>query len=225
MRDPKLDLKDNYIRSLFSFNKSEFDHAKKASDSFQLSGISVSFAEASLLRFLVQQIQSKKHVEIGTLTGFSALMVSDGMSEGGEIWTFEKSSTHAQAARDVFAGRDSKNIQIHLIEGDAEETLPGIENKGPFDSIFIDGNKGAYGRYLDWSEKNLRKGGLILADNVFLGGSVYTVNGDEENGQSRFSSKQVEVMKDVNRRLADPKRYRSVLVPTAEGLFIAEKLF
>jgi predicted O-methyltransferase YrrM len=65
-----------------------------------------------------------------------------------------------------------------------------------------------------------KKGGLILADNVFLGGAVY-----DEQIPTKFSSKNIEGMRSFHRRLADTSRYASTLIPTSEGLFAAVKLF
>jgi|SRR6185312_9888228 len=177
--------------------------------------ISLSPVEARLMATLIAAHGAKKFVEIGTLTGYSALWILEALGESGHLWTFEKDEAHAGKAREVFSG--IKNVT--LVEGDAEATLPTISGHGPFDGIFIDGNKGAYGRYLEWAEKNLRKGGVIIADNVFLGGSVHT-------GQSEGWSKSViETMRSVNKRLADRSKYFGAIVPTAEGLFVAVKLF
>jgi predicted O-methyltransferase YrrM len=170
---------------------------------------------------LIHSHQCKKFVEVGTLTGASALWILQGLPEGGHLWTLEKDPLHARAAREIFDQyhqvQPSKGI--HLIEGDARETLKTIEAEGPFDGIFIDGNKSAYGDYLDWAEAHLKKGALILADNIFLGGSVFTGN------SAQFSKKQIEVMRNFNERLANPEKYFSAIAPTEEGLFVAVKLF
>lgn len=213
---------ENYLHMLYPTEPNAlFEEAREASRELGKAPISLSPHEARLMSTLIQMQGCKKFVEIGTLTGLSALWILQGLSEGGELWTLEKDERHAKAARLIFEKYSEKNKdkKIHLIEGDAQKTLASLSQQGPFDGVFIDGNKSAYETYLDWAEKNVKKGGLILADNVFLGGAVLTGN------KATFSKKQIDVMKSFNERLADPKRYKGCIVPTGEGLFVAIKLF
>lgn len=76
----------------------------------------------------------------------------------------------------------------------------------------------AYSKYLDWAEQHVRPGGLIVGDNTFLWGGVYD-EPSEDIGQ-----KSIQAMKEFNQRLADPAKYNSTLIPTVEGLTVAQKL-
>lgn len=207
---------DTYWQNLFPDPSALFLQAKEQSRHFKKEAISLTAAEGRLLSELVRQSNAKKFVEIGTLTGYSALWILSGMDQG-ELWSFEKDPACAEWAQQCL----QKNLwgKAHVIVGDALATLPSIENQGPFDGIFIDGNKQAYPAYLDWAEKNIKKNGLVLADNVWLGGSVYGAKDD------RFSEKQISAMKDFNHRLSDAQKYYSFIVPTQEGLYVAKKLF
>ena len=188
-----------------------------------LGRISLSRGEAHILRWFAQLKPAKKAVEIGTLTGASGLYILDGLQSGGKLWTFELKPEHAQAAEPIlkkFADSCGKNVEV--VVGDARATLEQIQTQGPFDFIFIDGNKAAYGDYLAWAEKNLRSGGVLVADNVLLGGSVFTRT-EGESAKGRFSEKQIQVMQKFNQRLMDSTVWRSALLPTSEGLYVAEK--
>lgn len=216
MRDLEQDLspQETYLHSLFPNEPTElFEKAREESVRLNKAAISMSPGEARLMATLIHSHGCKKFVEIGTLTGASALWILHGMGAKGQLWTMEKDPEHAKAAKKIL--KSFKNAKV--IEGDAEETLKTLEEAGPFDGIFIDGNKSAYGRYLDWAEENLKKGALIIADNIFLGGGVFTGN------TARFSKKQIEIMREFNRRLADPEKYQSCVIPTGEGLFMAIK--
>ncbi len=213
---------ENYLHHLFPHEPTVlFGKARAAAQTIGKAAISLSPAEARLMSTLIASHKCERFVEIGTLTGASALWILEGLASGGVLWTLEKDPTHAQLAQTIFAEWSvlSPGKAVHLVEGDAQQTLQSIQSHGPFDGIFIDGNKSAYGAYLDWVETHLKKGALILADNIFLGGSVLTGN------KAQFSKKQISVMKEFNERLADPKRYQSAIVPTGEGLFMAIKLF
>lgn len=209
--------KESYISSLVSLEEGPKKLSREYAEELGLARISVSPAEAQLVKTLIQLHGCKKFVEIGTLTGLSAQYIFDALPAGGTLWTLEKEPAHAEKSKDVFSRLDQSKKTIKLVVGDAREELVKLETEGPFDGVFIDGNKAAYGDYLAWAEKNLRPGGLVLADNVFLNGSVWG------EPQQRFSDKQIRVMQEFNKRLADPAIFDSVIAPTHEGLYIAVK--
>lgn len=217
------DLLDNslsiYLEKLISALNPYENQSCEASDKLGLGGISLSRAEAHVLRWLIQSKSVEKAVEIGTLTGLSGLYILDGLRTGGKLWTLEKNDDHANAAEPILQNfAQEKDKRVEVLRGDARLTLENLKAEGPFDFIFIDGNKAAYGDYLAWSEKNLKRGGLLVADNVLLGGAVYSLD------ESRFSAKQADVMRKFNERLMDASVWRGALLPTSEGLFVAEKV-
>lgn len=222
MRIQKQDLKDQYLDAFLTNLDPWESQARSAAESLNLAGISLSKAEAQLLRWLAQRSQGQKAVEIGTLTGLSGLYILDGLKSGGHLWTLEKDSKHASLARPLlqdFAKKQKKHVT--LLEGDARETLTQISTESPFDFIFIDGNKAAYVDYLDWAEKHTKSGAILVADNVFLSGTVLN---DEVNAESaNFSKKQRQVMREFNERVMRPGLWRACFVPTLEGMLIAER--
>lgn len=209
--------KQKYLEMLSGHESALMKEAKEQSRLLNKDGISISSHEAALVQFMVKSFGCKKFVEIGTLTGYSALAIMDAMGDQGEIWTLEKDVAHAEAAKKIFA-QDPRASRIHLLVGDARETLQTLASHGPFDGIFIDGNKAAYLDYLLWAEANLKSGALVLGDNVFLSGAVWG-----ETTSQKFSEKQVRIMREFNERLANPELYQSCLIPTDEGLFVAIK--
>lgn len=217
MRENVLSNKEEYLSELFSKENETKKLSRQFAEELGLARISVSPAEAQLIKTLVQMHGCRKFVEIGTLTGLSAQYLFEALPEGATLWTLEKDPKHGEKSAEVFSKLDQSKKKIKLVMGDAREELQKLEAEGPFDGVFIDGNKAAYMDYLLWAEKNLRPGGLVLADNVFLNGSVW---GEESQ---RFSDKQVRIMREFNQRLADPNIYDSAIAPTFEGLFIGIK--
>lgn len=209
----------NYLEKLISELAPFEKKSREASEKLGLGGISLSRGEAHLLRWLVAIQPVSKAVEIGTLTGLSGLYILDGLKPDGQLWTLEKNEIHASEAQPIlvdFAQKSGKKVEV--LVGDARETLKKISSAGPFDFIFIDGNKAAYSDYLAWAEENLKSGGLLVADNVFLGGALF---GEEK---FQFSEKQVRVMQEFNQRLMNTSIWNAAPVPTSEGLFIAKKV-
>ena len=206
-----------YIESQIKPEAQDKLQAREFSKQLGLDAISISPTEASLMRFMTALIKPQKIVEIGTLTGLSSLYFLETLGSEGKLWTFEKSTEHAElASQSLRAFIKSGQCQIKV--GDAVEQLPTIEKDGPFDAIFIDGNKAAYYDYWIWAQHNLRGGGLIFIDNVFLAGSVW---GDKS--LQRFSDKQIaNVQKMTSEIMAHPD-FTSTFVPTTEGLLIARK--
>ncbi|WP_413583288.1 O-methyltransferase [Bdellovibrio sp. HCB288] len=218
MRESVLSNREEYLGSLFDKENDGKKLSRQNAEELGLARISISPAEAQLAQVLVKMHNCRKFVEIGTLTGLSAQYFFEALPAGGELWTLEKDPEHARRSSDVFAKLDQTSKKIHLVVGDAREELVKIEAHGPFDGVFIDGNKAAYLDYLMWAEKNLRKGGLVLADNIFLSGAVWG-----EATTQKFSEKQIRIMREFNERLANPDLYEAAIAPTYEGLFIAIK--
>ncbi len=219
MRSAQENLLSEYLEKLISGLQPYENQSREASQKLGLGGISLSRGEAHVLRWVTLLKPVKKAVEIGTLTGLSGLYILDGMLDGGKLWTLEKSEEHGQAAKPILTGfAEANKKQVEVVMGDARETLEKVRSEGPFDLIFIDGNKAAYGDYLAWAEQNLKKGGMLVADNVLLGGSIYS------EAKSNFSEKQIGVVKKFNERLMDTSIWRGALIPTGEGLFVAEKV-
>ncbi|WP_374029586.1 O-methyltransferase [Bdellovibrio bacteriovorus] len=218
MRETVLSNKEQYMGSLLPEESRPKQLSRQFAEELGLARISISPAEAQLIKTLIRLHGAKKVVEIGTLTGLSAQYIFEALPEGGELWTLEKDPKHGEKSTEVFSHLDQSEKKIHLVMGDAREELEKLSLQGPFDAVFIDGNKAAYLDYLLWSEKNLRPGGLVLADNIFLSGSVW---GDKT--LQRFSDKQVAIMQEFNKRLSDPNLYEAAIVPSFEGLFVGLK--
>lgn len=217
MREVEISKSEEYMLSLLDSESESKKKSRLFSEELNLARISVNPAEAQLIKTLICSHRCEKFVEIGTLTGLSAQYIFEGLAPEGTLWTLEKDPRHMQYAQQAFAGVDHGNKKIEFVLGDAREELKKLEALGPFDGIFIDGNKAAYMDYLEWAEKNIKTGGLILADNVFLNGSVWG------EASARFSEKQIRIMQEFNKRLADPEKFVSVIAPTFEGLYIAIK--
>jgi predicted O-methyltransferase YrrM len=207
-----------YIESLSENENQNQLRAREQSEKLGLAAISLSKPEAQILQFLLLNTGPKKVVEIGTLTGLTALYILEVLPEEACLWTLEKSEVHAQWAAEVLAHEIKKN-RCKIIIGDAKEKLNELRIEGPFDAVFIDGNKAAYLDYFNWALENIKKDGIIVADNVFLAGAVW---GDQTS--QKFSEKQVRVVQEMNQLAFTNKNLKSIILPTEEGMLICKKL-
>ena len=190
---------------------------REAAERDQLARMQIAPHEGRILQFLARAIGARKIVEIGTLYGYSALYLARALPDKGLLWTCDLSEERQQKARGLLkSSPDFKKIQWRA--GPALETLPSLESEGPFDMVFIDADKGSYGKYLAWAERNLRAGGLAAADNTFLFGAVYG-----ESARGGADPETLKAMKEFNKTLSESPQWTGALIPTAEGLTAAVK--
>lgn len=207
--------REAYIRALFGHETAAQKSARESLTAAH-DGISLHAEEARILQLLIRLSGLRTIVEIGTLGGYSALTMASALPADGRIITLEKDPSRAAQAR----RNTAQEKRIEIIEGDARETLGQIGSRAPFDMIFIDADKLNYAHYLDWAETHVCKGGIIAADNTLLFDAVWMAE-----RPPRVRDTALAAMRDFNRRLADAKKYLGILLPTAEGMTIAQKLF
>lgn len=123
----------------------------------------------SLLRLLLAMNPPTSILEVGTAIGFSALLMSEYAPEDCRITTIEKYDKRIPLARENFR-RAGKEDVITLLEGDAAEVLKGLTET--YDFIFMDAAKGQYIKILPEVLRLLKKGGLLVSDNVLQDGAV-----------------------------------------------------
>jgi len=216
MSREELSKSENYI--IRNFIREDADlgrvHERLLADSKY--GINVSPGEGKLLQVLVGIISPKVIVEIGTLYGYSTLWMAKALPEGGKIISIEYNKNHYDRALEHFEGSDVAG-KIELKHGDAKEILKTLDVTPDF--VFIDADKPGYKHYLDWAMKTVRVGGVILGDNTFLFGHMT----GEDRGQST-SPAAFESMKYFNETLAKAANFRAAMIPTYEGMTIAQRL-
>jgi len=205
----------SYIRDLFA-PENAAQQAARESLTGENDKISIYAEEGKLLQLLIRLARVKTVVEVGTLGGYAALWMAAALPEDGHLYTIEKDPARAALARQNLAGAPN----VTLLEGDARQVLETLRGQAPFDMIFIDADKLNYLHYLDWAEAHIRKGGLIIGDNSLLFDAVW-----REKLPPRVRQTALHAMRDFNKRLADPARYHGILLPTQEGMTIAQKLF
>ena len=123
----------------------------------------------SFLKTLLVLHKPRKVLEIGTAVGFSALLMSAYLPEGGHITTIENYEKRIPIARENFR-QAGKEGEISLIQGDALAVMKELTEA--YDFIFMDAAKGQYIYYLPEAVRLLAPGGVLVSDNVLQGGDV-----------------------------------------------------
>ena len=121
------------------------------------------------LKFILAVRKPEKILEVGTATGFSALLMAENTSSDTMITTIEKDEKRIPVAKENFKRAEKEN-RITLLEGDATDILK--ELTGEFDFIFMDAAKGQYLSFLPDVLRLLTPGGMLITDNVLQDGDV-----------------------------------------------------
>lgn len=166
--------------------------------------------EGLLLKLWVRSIGARRVLEIGTFTGYSALMLASGMTDEGEVITCDISEAHTAIARRYWK-QSPHGSKIKLILGPALDTLEALH--GAFDMIFIDADKENYSAYWDKCMPKLRVGGIIVADNVLWSGRVLDPREPLDHAVADF-----------NQRVRNDPRVEVVMLPLRDGITVATKI-
>ena len=176
----------------------------------------ISPEQGAFMALLVRLIGARKAIEIGTFTGYSALVVAEALPDEGKLITCDVSNECTQFAIPYW---DRANVatKIELRIAPAEQTLSSLIDDGEaatFDFAFVDADKPNYPTYYEKLLTLLRPGGIIGIDNVLWGGSV----ADPENHELSTGA-----IRQLNDTVHQDQRVWSTMIPIGDGLTLAIK--
>ena len=170
----------------------------------------------NLLKVLLQLVQPERILEVGTAVGYSSILMSENMPHNCTITTIENYDKRIPVAKNNFK-RAGKEDVITLIEGDALEVLKTLD--GPYDFIFMDAAKGQYINYLPDIKRVLRKGGLLISDNILQEGEIvesrYAVTRRNRTIHAR--------MREYVYELTHSEDFVTSIVPIGDGITLSVK--
>ena len=178
-------------------------------------GMQISPEQGQFMALLVELSGARRYVEVGTFTGYSALVVALALPADGRIVACDVSPDYTAVARRYWAEAGvAEKIDLRL--GAAAETLAGLAETGveAFDLAFIDANKDDYDIYYEHCLGLVRPGGLLLIDNVLWSGAV---------ADSRRQDPDTRAIRALNSKLHDDDRVSISMVPIGDGLTLALK--
>lgn len=173
-----------------------------------LSIMQVAPEQGAFMHFLVKLIGGRRAIEIGTFTGYSALCIARGLTDDGSLICCDVSTEYTDVGQPFWERAGVAN-KIDLRIAPALDTLAGLPQDASFDFAFVDAVKSEYQDYLELLHGLVRKGGLILVDNVLWGGSVIDDEIDDESTRA---------IRAFNDRLAKDERFDRVMLAVSDGL-------
>ncbi len=158
---------DSYINSLIKEDNNKLKEFREYCEERNLPIIHKEVGQ--FIKLIINQINAKNIIEIGTNVGYSSIFMSQVMKDEGKIVTLERSEKfYKEALKNIGDFGLENNIQVYF--GDAVESLDNIE--GNFDMAFIDAAKSYYRIFFDKCLKMMKPGGIILSDNVLYQGMI-----------------------------------------------------
>jgi caffeoyl-CoA O-methyltransferase len=177
------------------------------------SGMQISADEGALLTMLVRLTGARNAVEVGTFTGYSSICIARGLADGGRLLACDVSGEWTDVARRYWAEAGVED-RIDLRLAPAAETLAALPAEQTVDFAFVDADKESYPTYYEELVGRLRPGGLVVLDNVLLGGRVLD---EAEQGE------RAQIMRSVNDRVAADDRVDAVMLPVRDGVTVARR--
>ncbi|MAY23351.1 MAG: methyltransferase [Flavobacteriaceae bacterium] len=166
--------------------------------------------QGRVLSMLSKLIQPTHILEIGTYTGYSALCLMEGIQENGTLHTIDVNEELYDFQRKYF-DLSGQGDQIIQYVGNAMDIIPSLRED--FDLIFIDADKKNYPNYLELLLPRLKKGTVILSDNVLWSGKVVTT--------PKADDMDTHALLQYNKMLHEDARLETVLLPIRDGLTIS----
>lgn len=169
--------------------------------------------QGMFLTLISKLVNPKNILELGTFSGYSALCLVKGLSSEGKLHTIEKNEEYEEFLINLFKenGVEDK-IKLHI--GKALDIIPLFEEK--FDIIFIDADKPNYPLYYDLCVEKLRKGGLLIADNVLWYGKTAL--------EPMPKDKQTLAIHSFNQKITEDDRMENLIIPIRDGLMVGRKV-
>jgi caffeoyl-CoA O-methyltransferase len=168
--------------------------------------------QGALMELLTRLVGATNALEVGTFTGYSAICVARGLSDGGRLTCLEVDEEYAAIAqRNLEAAGVADRVEIRV--GPAAESLAAMPEEPTYDLVFIDADKPGYPEYYEAVLPRMKPGALLLLDNMLMGGDVTS----PEPGSSAA------VIAELNDKIAADDRVDAAFALVADGVAFVRK--
>ena len=164
---------------------------------------------------ILKEKKPESILEIGTAVGYSAICFSEYLSEKGKVDTIEREEERVKEALENIKKAEVEE-KIHILQGDAVEILPTLEEK--YDVVFIDAAKGKYPFFLEQSLRLLKENGIIFADNILYKGYVM---GEYHKHKQRTA---VRNLREYLKEVCESRVLETQILEVGDGLAISKKI-
>ena len=173
---------------------------------------------AQFVEITARAINARWSLEIGMAIGYTTVHLARAAGDAGEVGlvvTIDPSDEMIKAA-EVYLTRAGLRDRVRIERGKGLEVIPRL--KETFDLLFIDAVKEEYADYLKLSLPKLRRGGVVIVDNLLWGGQV----AGEIRSPDQESS--TNALREFNKYFVNHPKLRAEILPVGDGLGYAVKL-
>lgn len=173
--------------------------------------------EGRLLTMLCRSVNAKCAVEIGAFVGYSTICIAHGLANGGTLHTFEVNEEYESVIKKhLSTAKVYDSVTIHI--GDAKQQIPNVftDNSCKIDFAFVDADKRHTKDYYDMLIPRMRKGGIIVVDNVLWGRKVLDLDKNKDIDTRLINA--------FNEYVQSDKRVENIILDIRDGLLICSVL-
>ena len=194
----------NIQKEIINYNKSLGDKQR----------LQISISQAQFLQILIESLKIKNILEIGSFTGFSALSMSLALPKDGLLISLDKDKEISKIAKSFYV--KARETKIKQIIKPALESLKELKKSNNyFDLVFIDADKENYINYYNLAKEMIKKGDLIIIDNVLWHGEVA-----DFNNKDKFTN----LIREFNKHVKNDKSIKQIILPIGDGFTICRKI-
>ena len=171
---------------------------------------------AQLLEVLTAMKRPERVLEVGCAIGYSAILMAQYIQKGGTLTSLEWDADMAEIARENIKKAGFSDV-INVIHNDAKEVIPTLTAQ--YDIIFLDGPKAHYIYMLNDCIRLLKKGGILIADNVLYKGMTADDN--------HVIRRKITIVKRLRRFISAQMQrgeLKTAVLPLGDGVTVAVKL-
>jgi predicted O-methyltransferase YrrM len=175
----------------------------------------LSWESAEFLEQLILIKDPRRVLELGTAIAYSTIRIARNLKGKSAIHTIEKSADNIMLAKEFIAKSGLIN-KIKVLEGDAINVMPQLKKK--YDLIFLDVDKEDYKRLFDYSLVLLRKGGIMVVDNLLWHGYAASTRVPTQYKESTRH------IREFNSLFMNQPNLKTSILPIGDGLGVGVKI-
>jgi len=175
----------------------------------------LSWQSAEFIEQIIKIAEPGRALEIGTAIAYTTIRIARNLKKKSVIHTIELSEDNIAKANE-YIERSGTGEKIKLIEGDALSVMPRLKKK--YDFIFLDADKEDYKRLFDYSMVLLKKGGVIVVDNLLWQGFAAA---SKVPANYKASTKHI---REFNKIFIEQPNLKSTILPIGDGLGLGVKV-
>jgi caffeoyl-CoA O-methyltransferase len=160
-------------------------------------------------------IQAKRCLEIGMAIGYTTVHLARAVGADGLVVTIDPSDEMIKAAEGYLTQAGLRE-RVRIERGKALEVMPLLQDT--FDLVFIDAVKEEYADYLKLALPRLRRGGVVIVDNLLWGGQV----AGEIRAPDQESS--TNALREFNKYFVNHPKLRAEVLSVGDGLGYGVKI-